>query len=142
MIFNLFYVQLFTKKPQKYYCSKYTIIGVDLDTIKKVTRTHSFIGDISTQNCYSTLKKIIKRSKCDVLLNDGVRNAGADCSKDAYTQSKLVLIPLKLACNFLKDGGYFITKVFRSTDFQCLMWVFKKPFARVKAKKPKASRFV
>ena len=108
-----------------------TIIGVDLDPIKRVPGTLSFIGDITTQTCYDTLKKMIKGSKCDVVLNDGAPNVGANWSKDAYTQSELVLSAMKLACNFLKDGGYFITKVFRSTDFQSLMWVFKKFFARV-----------
>lgn len=64
-----------------------TIVGVDLDPIKKIPGTKSFIGDITTQTCYEQLKKEIKGAKCDVVLNDGAPNVGANWSKDAYSQS-------------------------------------------------------
>ena len=41
-----------------------TIIGVDLDPIRKVPGTQSFIGDITTQTCYDTLKRMLKTQKC------------------------------------------------------------------------------
>ena len=34
-----------------------TIVGVDLDPIKKVNGATSFIGDITTKSCYEKLKK-------------------------------------------------------------------------------------
>mgnify|MGYP000713539641 FL=1 len=64
-----------------------TIVGVDLDPIKKVQGATSFIGDITTASCYEQLKKEIKGAKCDVVLNDGAPNVGANWSKDAYSQS-------------------------------------------------------
>lgn len=52
----------------------------------------------------------------------------------------LCLQAFGLATEILRLGGWFITKVFRSRDYEPLKWVLSQFFRVVRAVKPEASR--
>eukprot|EP01130_Rhizamoeba_saxonica_P002363 TRINITY_DN12183_c0_g1_i1.p1 TRINITY_DN12183_c0_g1~~TRINITY_DN12183_c0_g1_i1.p1 ORF type:complete len:813 (-),score=260.76 TRINITY_DN12183_c0_g1_i1:1846-4284(-) len=118
------------------------IVGIDLNPITQIPNVHSLQCDITTPRCRQEIKKIFRGSKADVVLHDGAPNMGTAWIHDAYIQNELTLAACKLACEFLEKGGTFVTKVFRSQNYNHLMWVFNKLFAKVNATKPAASRNV
>ena len=121
--------------------AKSLILGVDLCPIRPIQGCITFQDDITKQSCVDKIKGTLRHFKADCFLHDGAPNVGKNRLHDYYSQSLLCLHALKVACTFLRKGGSFITKVFRSKDYDKLRWVVGELFHSVYCHKPQASRY-
>ncbi|KAF5723572.1 SPB1-like protein [Fusarium mundagurra] len=118
------------------------IIGCDLTAIKPIAGVISFQSDITSPECRTTLRQHMKTWKADTVIHDGAPNVGTAWVQDAFDQNRLVLESLRLATEFLRPSGTFVTKLFRSRDSNALIWVFNQLFEKVDTTKPPSSRAV
>ncbi|XBJ19863.1 hypothetical protein VPH35_010785 [Triticum aestivum] len=87
------------------------------------SRAHSLTEDITTTRCRSAVRRLIDTK--------GIT---------AFDVSALVIDAVRLATMFLAPNGMFVTKVFRSQDYNVIMFCLKQLFDKVEMTKPRASR--
>jgi len=116
------------------------IIAVDLYKIENLPGAVLLQGDITTAKTKNAVIRELKGQMADLVLHDGSPNVGGAWTKDAYSQLELSLLSLKLATSILRPNGLFLTKVFRSQDYNSFLWACQQLFAKVVPHKPNASR--
>ncbi|KAK9102064.1 hypothetical protein Sjap_019318 [Stephania japonica] len=119
------------------------ILGIDLFPIPPIRGAVSVVEDITTPRCRASIKKVMGDNGCgafDVVLHDGSPNVGGAWAQEAMLQSSLVIDAVKLATQFLSPKGTFVTKVFRSQDYNAVRYCLEQLFGKVEVTKPESSR--
>ncbi|RZC44600.1 hypothetical protein C5167_037551 [Papaver somniferum] len=119
------------------------VLGVDLYPIKPIRGAISIIEDITTVRCRATIKKLMKENgvrSFDVVLHDGSPNIGGAWAQEATVQTSLVVDAVRLATEFLSPKGTIVTKIFRSQDYNKVLYCLNQLFDKVEVTKPIASR--
>ncbi|KAL9227064.1 hypothetical protein vseg_002801 [Gypsophila vaccaria] len=119
------------------------VLGVDLVSIPDIRGARFIQEDIRTTKCRATINNILSSTgfkAFDLVLHDGSPNVGGAWAQEATSQNSLVIDSLKIATHFLAPKGHFVTKVFRSQDYNAVVYCIRKLFDRVEVYKPMASR--
>ncbi|KAI3525362.1 hypothetical protein L1887_04097 [Cichorium endivia] len=119
------------------------VIGVDLDPIRPIRGAIAVQEDITTPKCRATVKRLMSENGVrafDLVLHDGSPNVGGAWAQEATSQNALVIDSIKLASELLAPKGAFITKVFRSRDYNAVLYCLRQLFEKVEVDKPAASR--
>ncbi|KFK29070.1 hypothetical protein AALP_AA7G084600 [Arabis alpina] len=119
------------------------VLGIDLVPIAPMRGAVAIQQDITRTECRSKIKQVMETHGAkafDLVLHDGSPNVGGAWAQEAMTQNALVIDSVKLATEFLKPKGNFVTKVFRSRDYNAVQYCLGQLFEKVEVFKPPASR--
>ncbi|XP_057516940.1 uncharacterized protein LOC130798092 [Amaranthus tricolor] len=119
------------------------VVGIDLFPIRPIRGCISVQEDITKPKCRTTIKKLLSENgfkAFDLVLHDGSPNVGGAWAQEATSQNALVIDSVKLATEFLAPKGTFLTKVFRSQDYNAVLYCLRQLFEKVEVTKPVASR--
>jgi len=114
------------------------VIAIDLQPMKPLDKVFFIKGDITKEE---TLEKIRRHiSKADVVISDASPNITGNYSLDQARSVWLCQNALKIAKEFLREGGNFVCKIFEGEDYPEFLKEVRKNFRMVKAYCPQASR--
>ncbi|RLF45803.1 MAG: 23S rRNA (uridine(2552)-2'-O)-methyltransferase [Thermoplasmata archaeon] len=114
------------------------VIAVDLQPMNPLDKVIFVKGDITKDETIDKIRKHI--SQADVVISDASPNITGNYTMDQARSVWLCENALKIAKEFLREGGNFICKIFEGEDYPEFLEKVKKNFRMVKAHAPKASR--
>lgn len=120
------------------------VIGIDLldiDPIPGVEFTvMDFLDDASPQRLKDMLAAEGADGRADAVISDMAANTTGHKKTDHLRIVHLGELAIEFACEVLRPGGFFVSKMFQGGTENLLLARLKQDFATVRHVKPKASR--
>lgn len=97
-------------------------------------------GDFTEQLVFDELMTVLNGRPVDVVISDMAPNMSGNPATDIPRAMALVELALDMACQVLRPGGVFVTKVFQGEGFDLVLAEMKRSFSSVVSRKPDSSR--
>jgi 23S rRNA (uridine2552-2'-O)-methyltransferase len=97
-------------------------------------------GDFREPAALAELQAVLADRPVDLVMSDMAPNMSGIDAVDHPRQMELAELALEFACQHLKPGGVFLSKLFQGVGFDDYLRLVRKGFSKVSMKKPPASR--
>lgn len=116
------------------------VIALDLLPMHALPGVAFIQGDFREDAVLAELEACLGGRPVDLVISDMAPNISGIGVADQARAMHLAELALDFASNHLKPGGAFLVKVFHGAGFEEFMRQMRSHFAKVVARKPKASR--
>ncbi len=120
------------------------VVGIDVLPVEPIPGVTLAEMDFTDADAPERLRALVAASggagPVDAVLSDMAANTTGHRPTDHLKIIGLAELALEFACEVLKPGGYFLTKLFQGGETSELITAMKKNFAVVRHVKPLASR--
>jgi 23S rRNA (uridine2552-2'-O)-methyltransferase len=116
------------------------IIALDLLPMEPVADVTFLQGDFREAQTLSRLEEVLEGAAVDLVVSDMAPNLSGVAAADAARMSDLAELAVAFSLQHLKPHGALLVKCFHGSGYSQLVELFKRSFARVLVRKPKASR--
>jgi 23S rRNA (uridine2552-2'-O)-methyltransferase len=117
-----------------------TIIGLDMLPMEPISDVHFILGDFREPSVLEQLEKVLDGRKVDLVLSDMAPNLSGISTVDAARVENIIDLAIEFAQLHMKPSGSLLVKCFNGLGYSQIVEKFKREFANVSSKKPKASR--
>ncbi len=116
------------------------IIALDLLPLHPLPRVEFIQGDFREDSVLAQLEEKLEGRQIGLVISDMAPNISGVVSADQARAMYLAELALDFAVKHLAPGGSFAVKVFQGVGFEDYLKLMRSHFAKVLARKPKASR--
>jgi 23S rRNA (uridine2552-2'-O)-methyltransferase len=116
------------------------VIALDLLPLDPLSGVDFIHGDFREEAVLKQLEDFLQGKPAGLVISDMAPNMSGVASADQARAMHLAELAMEFALEHLKPDGSFLVKVFQGAGFEDFLKLMRSRFARVVARKPKASR--